>query len=162
MSDLNKKTCKELREIAKDLCIVGRWDMTKQELIEAIQDVSVLTDDDIMFETDCIIKEEDEIQPEGSQKVTKTTIDYLNSAEPGTLVAFKRNSKNVAMSGKLVSVENGKVFVESKNGTLFKLNIENIIWVKTGERWPKWVFNLFNSSNKMDKEAVNDNAVSQV
>jgi hypothetical protein len=160
MSDLNKKTCKELREIAKQYGVVGRWDMNKQQLIDALENVNDFNDNEITFENDCIIKEEDEIKPEGSQKVTKDTIDYLNNAEPGTLVAFKRNSKNVAMSGKLVTIENGKVFVESKNGTLFKLNIENIIWVKTGERWPKWVFNLFNSSNKSDKGVVDDNAIS--
>ena len=157
MSDLNNKTCKELREIAKELSITGRWDMTKQELIEAINAHS-LTDDDITFETDCIIKGEDETQSEGTQKV-KTTNDYLLSIKEGTLVAFKRNkNKDVAMSGKFVRFEDGKVLIESKQGTLFKLNPECIVWVKTGARWPKWVFSLFNKS----EEEVNDNAVSEV
>jgi len=64
------------------------------------------------------------------------------------------------MSGKFISLENGKVTVESKKGTVFKLNPENIIWVKTGERWPKWVFNLFNNSKEVDKEVDSDNAIS--
>ena len=158
MSDLSNKTCKELREIAKGCAIKGRWDMTKDELIKAIQDVYSLSDDSITFESDCIIKEEDSTQHRGSQKATKTTLDYLSTVEPGTLVAFTRNSaKRVAMSGKLVSIENGKVKVESKKGTLFKLNIENIIWVKTGDRWPRWVFALF---NKNAKEVESDNAIS--
>lgn len=157
MRDLNNKTCKELREIAKELSITGRWDMTKQELIDAINAYS-LTDADITFETDCIIKGENETQPEGSQKV-KTTNDYLLNIKEGTLVAFKRNkNKDVAMSGKFVRFEDGKVIIESKQGTLFKLNPECIIWVKTGARWPKWVFSLFNKS----EEEVNDNAVSEV
>lgn len=161
MSDLNKKTCKELREIAKHYGVTGRWDMNKQQLIIAIEDASGFTDDEIMFEGDCIIKEEDSIQSEGSQKVSKTTLEYLISAEVGTLVAFKRNSsKDIAMSGKFISFENGKVTVESKKGTIFKLNPENIIWVKTGERWPKWVFNLFNNSKEVDKEVDSDNAIS--
>lgn len=161
MSDLNNKTCKELREIAKHYGITGRWDMNKQQLIIAIEDASGFTDDEIMFEGDCIIKEEDSIQSEGSQKVSKTTLEYLVSAEVGTLVAFKRNSsKDIAMSGKFISFENGKVTVESKKGTIFKLNPENIIWVKTGERWPKWVFNLFNNSKEVDKEVDSDNAIS--
>ncbi len=33
MNDLKTKTCKELREIAKGFEIKGRWDMTKDELI---------------------------------------------------------------------------------------------------------------------------------
>ena len=160
MSDLSNKTCKELREIAKGCAIKGRWDMTKDELIKAIQDVYSLSDDSITFESDCVIKEEDSTQHRGSQKATKTTLDYLSTVEPGTLVAFTRKSaKNIAMSGKLVSIENGKVKVESKKGTLFKLNIENIIWVKTGDRWPRWVFALF---NKNSKEVESDNAVSEV
>lgn len=158
MNDLKTKTCKELREIAKGCAIKGRWDMTKDELIKAIQDVYSLSDDSITFESDCIIKEEDSTQHRGSQKATKTTIDYLNTVDPGTLVAFTRNSaKNIAMSGKLVSIENGKVKVESKKGTLFKINQENIIWVKTGDRWPRWVFALF---NKNSKEVDSDNAIS--
>lgn len=160
MSDLSNKTCKELREIAKGCAIKGRWDMTKDELIKAIQDVYSLSDDSITFESDCIIKEEDSTQNRGSQKATKTTLDYLSTVEPGTLVAFTRNSaKHIAMSGKLVSIEKGKVKVESKKGTLFKLNLENIIWVKTGDRWPRWVFALF---NKNPKEVESDNAISEV
>ena len=159
MSDLNKKTCKELREIAKHYDVKGRWDMTKHELIEAIENAFDWSDDEIMFEGDCIIKNDDTNQSEGSHEVLKTTRDYLNNAEPGTLVAFKRNvSKDVAMSGKFVSFENGKVTVESKKGTMFKLNPENIIWVKTGLRWPKWVFKMFNNPSAV--EEVDNDAIS--
>ena len=35
-TDLQSKTCKELRELAKEMNISGRWDMTKGQLIEAI------------------------------------------------------------------------------------------------------------------------------
>lgn len=148
MRDLTQKTVKELRDVAKELNIKGRWDMTKQELIEAIGKAADWSDDEITFETDCIIKSNELIESEGSQKVTKTTLEYLESAEPGTLVAFKRNSKDIAMSGKLVSVENGKCTIESKKGTQFKVNPENVIWVKTGDRWPSWVFALFNKNSK--------------
>lgn len=148
MNDLTTKTCKELREIAKGFNIVGRWDMKKAQLIEAIEQCD-WTDADISFETDCIIKEGNSNQSEGSQKVTKTTLDYLNNIEAGTLVAFKRDAnKDIAMSGKFVSFEKGKVIVESKKGTKFKLRPDEIVWVKTGDRWPKWVFNLFNNSDK--------------
>lgn len=156
---MKEKTVKELREIAKELEIVGRWDMNKTQLIEAIemaQAVQELNDEDIELENDCIIKEDNSNQSEGTQKDTKTTDDYLNNIEPGILVAFKRNSKDVAMSGKFVSFDgnNGNlVCIESKKGTLFKIPKANIIWVKTGARWPKWVFALFNHS-KSDKQEV--------
>lgn len=158
MSNLKQKTCKELRDIAKSLNIVGRWEMTKDELIEAIN-IANLTDDDITFETDCVIKGSSKIQSEGSQKVTKTTADYLNDIKVGTLVAFKRNKdKAIAMSGKFVAFDGlGRVIVESKQGTKFTLSPECIIWVKTGTRWPKWVYSLFNNQTQ---EVGSDNAIS--
>ena len=150
--ELENKTVKELRELAKEHDIVGRWDMNKSQLIEALSKV-----DD---EKDCVINDEVKTNPEGSQKVTKTTLDYLNSVPAGTLVAFKRSEKNIAMSGKLVEITTaGKVIVQSKKGTMFNLYPENIIWVKTGIRWPKWVFSLFNHK---DKGVDDDNAISEV
>lgn len=125
---MSNKTVKELREIAKGLNISGRWEMSKQELIDAI----VLAE-----------KELDD---------KKTTKEYLLKAEPGTLVAFKRNkNKDIAMSGKLVSVEGDSVIIESKKGTLFTVSIGNIVWVKTGCRWPKWVFGLFRKVESEDE-----------
>lgn len=152
---MEKLTCKELRDIAKELNITGRWNMTKQELITAITEIS-----NVESETTkgCDIGVANETQSEGSQKV-RTTNDYLGSIQPGTLVAFKRNkNKDIAMSGKFVSFEGDKVVVESKQGTLFKLNPDCIIWVKTGTRWPKWVYSLFSKA----KEVTDDNAVSEV
>ena len=78
MNELSTKTVKELRDVAKGLNIKGRWDMTKQELIEAINKVADLSDKNVTYETNNNIKEEIPNQSEGSQKVTKTTIDYLN------------------------------------------------------------------------------------
>lgn len=137
MKDLQSKTVKELRDLAKEMNISGRWDMTKQQLIEAIENASM---------------KQDEVP-------TKTTADYLSNIEPGTLVAFKRNNnKELAMSGKFISFIDGKAVVETKKGTQFRVKPENIIWVKTGARWPKWVFSLF---NKKENE-VNDDAISTV
>lgn len=40
MKNLNEMSVKELREIAKEKNIAGRWDMTKTQLIEAIEKVN--------------------------------------------------------------------------------------------------------------------------
>lgn len=159
MNDLTSSTVKELREVAKNLNIKGRWDMTKNELIEAIRCCN-LTEDESLPVNDCNNNKDKELNPEGSQKVSKTTHEYLENAEVGTLIAFKRNAnKDIAMSGKYVGTENGKVIIESKKGTLFRVSPENIIWVKTGDRWPGWVFSLF---NRQGKEEDNDNAIPKV
>lgn len=135
-------TVKELRNLAKEKNISGRWDMNKQQLIDVIEATIIL-------------------EEAGIEKVqTKTTSDYLSNIEPGTLVAFKRsNKKDLAMSGKFVSFIDGKVIIETKKGTQFRIKPENVIWVKTGTRWPKWVYSLF---NKKESEVDDDNAVSQV
>lgn len=148
MKDLRNKTCKELRDMAKELNIVGRWDMNKAELIQAIEATQEnYSDNDIAFESNCI---ED-------TSAKKTTCEYLLTAEVGTLVAFMKPNSDAAISAKFVSCENDEVVVETKMGTIYRLSPEQVIWVKTGTRWPRWVFNLF----KGDKE-VDNNAVSKV
>ena len=37
MKKINEMSVKELREVAKELNIAGRWDMTKAQLVEAIE-----------------------------------------------------------------------------------------------------------------------------
>jgi hypothetical protein len=155
MKEIKEMTKKELLEVAKEYEIVGRWDMNKQQLIEAIEGtismIEMLDDRDIAFDSDCIINEESETQSEGLQKVM-TTQDYLDAVEYGTLVAFKRRKENVAMSGKYVGRKGEKILVESKRGTQYELHPECIIWVKTGMRWPKWVHSLFNNPPKEVKD----------
>lgn len=150
MSDLRKKTCKELRDMAKELGIVGRWDMNKQELIDAIEKVSY-DDSEITFETDCI-----ESEKEDTSKAKKTTLEYLSNSEPGTLIAFKKNNSDAVMSGKLVSIEDDEVIIETKMGTIFRVNPVDIIWVKSGLRWPRWVFNLFKADKEVHNDAMSD------
>lgn len=155
MKEIKEMTKKELLEVAKEYEIVGRWDMNKQQLIEAIEGtismIEMLDDRDIALDSDCIINEESETQSEGLQKVM-TTQDYLDAVEYGTLVAFKRRKENVAMSGKYVGRKGEKILVESKRGTQYELHPECIIWVKTGMRWPKWVHSLFNNPPKEVKD----------
>lgn len=155
--DLSKKTCKELREIAKELNITGRWSMTKSELIEAINDCNNYSDASITFETDCV-SSGNEIQDVVAKK---TTIDYLKEAQPGTLIAFMRRSYNSVMSGKLVGFKgNNVVLIESKKGTIFEVKFDNVAWVQTkSNSWPQWVYKLFNNK---DKEEKLDNAISKV
>ena len=156
MKDLQNKTVKELRDIAKELNIVGRWNMNKAQLIEEITTIQAGIDsfDDSMieFDSDCVLKENETKAPEGNQKATRTTDDYLSNVEPGTLIAFRRNKeKDIAMSGKFVSFDSSeqKVLIKSKMGTIFKISRDKVLWVKTGARWPKWVYSMFNNKKEV-------------
>lgn len=124
-NELATKTVKELRDLAKEHNIVGRWGMTKEELVNALCNVQKL----------------------------RTTEDYLNDISPGTLVAFTRGKKkDIAMSGKFVErTAAGKLIVETKIGTQFTLSHDDILWVKTGGRWPKWVYQKFNKGSGGDE-----------
>ena len=130
-NELATKTVKELRDLAKEHNIVGRWGMTKEQLVDALSSVRKL----------------------------RTTADYLEGIKPGTLVAFSRGKENkFVISGKYVMTnDKGKIVVETKLGTQFILNPEEIIWVKTGKRWPKWVYQMFNNKTGGDSDVSENN-----
>ena len=76
-----------------------------------------------------------------------TTLEYLKNAELGsTIVAFRTEIKGVArtLSGKLIARTlvgaPDLMLIETKNGSQFEVDSNDIIWVKTGDRWPRWVF----------------------
>lgn len=155
-------TCKELREIAKLHNIVGRWNMNKAELVEAIikatSEDAGYSDDQICFESDCVINGKSKTQAKGSQKV-RTTNDLIDAIEPGMLVAFKtKKDKEAALSGKFVKLEKGKLVIQTKLGASLLIDRSDVVWVRTNPRWPKWVYAMF----KKDKGVTSDNAVSKV
>lgn len=80
---------------------------------------------------------------------TKTKEDYIKNAEVGLIVAFRLNFD--ANSGvKLTKVISGKILennsddeeyiVETVNGLKYGVPHDTVIWVKTGNRWPKGVY----------------------
>ena len=75
-----------------------------------------------------------------------TTQQYLENAEIGVIVAFRVKLKGVTqtLSGMLVEKATGDkvrvATIKTKNGTSFVVDYYDIIWVKTGERWPRWIF----------------------
>lgn len=142
--ELSKLTVKELRTLAKEHNIAGRWDMIKLELIIALNPYYS-------------INEPKMIKPEGSDEVTDTTEKsndvgkYLENLEVGTIMAFNLKSKDFknenecrVMSGKFIGMTNtGNFAIQSKLGTKFIVPREDILWVKTGTKWPKWLYTRF-------------------
>ena len=63
---LQNKTCKELRELAKGMNISGRWDMTKDQLIDAILGAEVLkkNDESESAKDECKIDNRDVVEAE--------------------------------------------------------------------------------------------------
>lgn len=148
---LNKLTVKELiKQYATPLQIIGRHDMKKSDLVQAILDVYVSQIDD---------KESGEVEDvtttkEVSKEVKKQNREltevqkinkarYIDDADVGTIIAFKLPGMKVK-SAKIIrrSTKNKKFKVQTAYGVEYVVSFDEVIWVKTNKRWPKGVYNL--------------------
>ena len=151
---LQKKTCKELREQAKDLNISGRWDMTKIELIEAIlraenaetgndKNLSAKDEHKIDNQNGTEAENKDEKESASVKVDMQQKMPYIENAEIGTIVAF-RLSNGKAKSAKVTkkSTKNRRLMLETEYGAEYIVSYDDIIWVRNGKRWPKGVYKL--------------------
>lgn len=149
---LNKLTVKELiKQYATPLQIIGRHDMKKSDLVQAILDVYVSQIDDKEKEsgeaddvtTEDVSKEVKKQNRELTevQKINKAR--YIDDADVGTIIAFKLPGMKVK-SAKIIrrSTKNKKFKVQTAYGVEYVVSFDEVIWVKTNKRWPKGVYNL--------------------
>ncbi len=130
MDNFSSKTVKELLNIAKEYRIVGRHDMRKQQLIDAI------------------VESEKALDETATNTASKSRDDYIKNLKPGDIVAFQFYDpfgKKIVRSAKVVDAYPGKegVTVQDKIGNEYFVYKSNILWVKTGKRWPKFVYLMF-------------------
>lgn len=114
--DLEMMKLPALLLIAKERNIRGRHEMRKNQIIDAI------------IETN---------EPEAPEIGDRTK--YVDNIRIGVLVAFRVNDQK-ALSGKIEEIHVAGFVVKTKNGIRFNVRKKNIMWVKTGERWPKGVY----------------------
>lgn len=151
---LQSKTCKELRELAKERNISGRWDMTKPQLIEAILGTEVVGEpvknESVKDEVKVDNLEESGVDVEAKEKESASTeidmqqkLQYVENIAIGTIVAFRLSNGKVK-SAKVAkkSTKNRKLKLETDYGAEYIVNYEDIVWVRTGKRWPKGVYKL--------------------
>lgn len=151
---LQSKTCKELRELAKERNISGRWDMTKPQLIEAILGTEVVgkpvKNESVKDEVKVDNLEESGVDVEVKEKESASTeidmqqkLQYVENIAIGTIVAFRLSNGKVK-SAKVAkkSTKNRKLKLETDYGAEYIVNYEDIVWVRTGKRWPKGVYKL--------------------
>lgn len=132
-------TVKELMGIAKDLGIVGRHGMRKQQLIDAIVERE---------------EQEEDRQVDVTER-QKNHDKYIFSARVGMIIAFKINGKKV-LSGKIEEIHATEYVVRTKNGVKFHVNFNNVLWVKTGERWPKSIYLMMRGEQQVDAKRENE------
>ncbi len=177
---LNECTCSVLRNIAKGYNISGRWDMTKPELVEAIlrarnAEVSNMNDAGVVQDTERSAKDEHKVDNQANatknveaevkaenESASVRNVDmeqkmhYIENIEIGTIVAFKLSNGKVK-SAKVVkkSTKNRKLKLETDYGAEYIVPYESVIWVRTGKRWPKGVYNLLKGTVCSDEEVKN-------
>ena len=152
--NLQKKTCKELRELAKELNISGRWDMTKDQLIDAILGAEVVenTNESESAKDECkvdnqenVVEVEDKVEKESANVDVDMAqkMPYIENIEIGTLVAFRLSNGKVK-SAKVTrkSTKNRKLKLETDYGAEYIVSFDDIVWVRTGKRWPRGVYKL--------------------
>lgn len=125
--ELEKQKVRDLMKIATSLGVKGAWDMKKNDVIVAI------------------IK--------ANENVTKDKDYYIEHVQVSTLIAFRVSGKK-AKSGKVIkkSTKNRRVMVETEYGAQFIVPFEDIIWVKTGKRWPKGVYKMLKGEGCIEDE----------
>ena len=149
---LQSKNCKELREIAKGLKIQGRWDMTKEELITNIMaasgngksDVDEINDQSAIDEC----KSDDQVHINMEQKMR-----YIENVELGTIVAFRLANGRVKSDKEVKkSTKSRKLKLETNYNAEYIVSYDDIIWVRTGKRWTKGVYELLKGKVDNGKE----------
>lgn len=150
---LESKTLNELREIAKKLQITGRWDMTKTQLIDAILGVEVVktTEETESTKDECKIDNQEIVEAENKDENKSANVkinmeqkmSYIENVDIGTIVAFKLSNGKVK-SAKVMrkSTKNRKLKLETDYGAEYIVSYDDVIWVRTGKRWPRGVYKL--------------------
>lgn len=124
--DLMAMKVDELRKLAASDGIKNSKKYRKAELV------------DMIYETESA----QEIKEVSTERENKKK-HYFDNLEVGTLVAFTL-SNGKTKSAKIVRIASKvkKVKVQTDYNAEFIIPYDSIIWVKTGKRWPRGVYNL--------------------
>ena len=148
-TELLNCTKKHLLEVAKDLQIVGRHDMKKAVLVEAIiaKDAQPNTEQNNaslnnvtngISSTQLSFEEAVEKRMKERRERNPAKDRYEDSAEIGMLVAFYVGDR--MYSGKIIEIHANKFRIETKRGVKYLVDKKAVAWYKTGQRWPRGIF----------------------
>lgn len=142
----------ELRNLAKEKGVVGRWNMNKQELIDSICGIEIHKDN----KKEKTKNEADEgtfnngieIDMEGKRK-------RLDNLTLGMLVAFRcPNGKVKSAKVEKKSSEMKKLYVQTAYGEDHVIDYDDVLWIRTGSKWPKGVYQLLKGIKEDEKEKI--------
>ena len=76
---------------------------------------------------------------------------YVKDVNIGVLVAFKDGENVRAAKVVRKSTKRNVLKLEDKSGKEFIISYNDVIWVRTGNRWPKGVYELLTGGRKNGK-----------
>ena len=146
----------DLRNMASTYGIKNVKKYKKQELVDMICEIidgqkPTVVDEEA--EVSVAVEEDDNnietVTDELSEEeIAERRMPYVENAPIDTIVAFKLPTGKVK-SAKIInkSTKNRKLKVETAYGAQFIIPYDSVIWVKTGTRWPKGVYNLLKGNH---------------
>lgn len=131
-NELSKFNKNELLILAKAYNITGRWDMSKDELIISIKAAK------------------EKIKEKRNMSIKDS---YIEKVSLGCLVAFKTSNGKVK-SAKITkrSIKERMLLLETEYKSVYKVSFDDVLWVKTGNRWPKGIYELLKGRVKLNEE----------
>ena len=145
----------DLRNMASTYGIKNVKKYKKQELVDMICEIIYGQEPKVVDEEVPVAVEEDDnnsvetVTDELSEEeIAERRMPYVENAPIDTIVAFKLPTGKVK-SAKIInkSTKNRKLKVETAYGAQFIIPYDSVIWVKTGTRWPKGVYNLLKGNH---------------
>lgn len=172
--ELSTKTVPELRNLAKEMGIAGRWEMNKSQLIEAISNGNPTTEkedvEDMVEDAEENWGEEEIVNSTDVVKVTKEyTVNgekrtiacvppeikerYVQEAPMGTIVAFELDGK--VRSAKIENRNSKKklLMLKTKPGVEFIVPYSAILWVRSGNKWPDAIYELLTGGGRYGRKS---------
>lgn len=145
LENMNKT---EVAKVAKDFGVKrykGKSMLSKKELIDGI--CKALESNDDAADVQKAIKEAGEqVKNEVKNEIVvdrKVKDERILSAPIGTLIAFHEPETGKLNTAKLTNRNKTKKLIkcETQYGKEFLISFSDIVWTKTGSRWPKSIYN---------------------
>ena len=151
-NDLVAMKVVELKQVCKEGGIRhynGKNCFTKVELVEAILRAEENVEDNTQSATDEIKNDNHDTEAVSKKEQAAIVVDmeqkmpYIEQAAIGTIVAFRLANGKVK-SAMIIkkSTKNRCFMVETEYKAQYVVDYENVIWVRTGDRWPRGVYRL--------------------
>lgn len=144
-NELENMTKENVAKVAKDLGVKrykGKSMLSKKELIDGICK-AMESNDDVADAQKAINEAGDQVKKNEIVIDREVKDKRILSAPIGTLIAFHEPETGKLNTAKLTNRNKTKKLVkcETQYGKEFLISFSDIIWTKTGSRWPKSIYN---------------------